>query len=379
MKLTVKSINAAHPKAAAYKLTDGCGLYLYITPVGTKVWRANYKDDGKQKTITYGRYPEIGLAQARHMNLERKLFVEEKKVAVPTFKEMTERWLLVKLPSLSSESHKHQVSSTLHNFVIPFIGDKRMDEIKRFELVTAIQKMVHIPESAHRVAGRICAVFDYAQDCGVLESHPARRLTRVLPSRKTKIPRRSISTDGDEVKKLLTAIDTYSEPITKLALKLMAYTFVRTKELIGMKWSEVDFDNMVWVVPENRMKLRMPHVVPLTPQTVAILYELKKYETESGLVIESMVRPGHPLSGNTLLFALYRLGYRGVMTVHGFRALASTILNQQPQFSADAIERQLAHSETNMVRAAYHRAQYLPHRREIMAWWSDWLDQQYTG
>lgn len=150
---------------------------------------------------------------------------------------------------------------------------------------------------------------------------------------------------------------------------------VRVGELLGMRWDELREDDALWVIPESRMKARLPHVVPLSTQARAILERLR--EVNPGpLVLESPAHPGHPLSENTLLFALYRLGYRGRMTVHGFRALASTVLNEKSGFPHDVIERQLAHRETDAVRAAYNRASYLDQRRELMQWWGDWLADQ---
>ena len=377
MKLTAKAVHAAKPEAKAYKLTDGAGLYLFISTTGTKVWRANYSENGKQKTITFGQFPEMGLAEARLANMNRKQAAIDEIKRVPTFEEVARRWLEIKLPDLSNEKHKKQIPSTLEEYVFPTIGVKPINEISRTELVNVVQKLSHIPETSHRVAGRIRMIFDYAQDIGVIETHGAAGLTRVLPSRKVKKPMASIPTS--EVGVLMAAIETYEEPVTRLALKFIAHTFVRSTELRGMLWLEINFDEKVWVIPEDRMKLRIPHVVPLTPQAIKILEELKQYSTGTGVVIESPLRPGHTVSENTMLFALYRLGYRGKMTVHGFRALASTVLNQQPQFHADVIERQLSHQEKDEVRAAYHRAEYLPQRRELMQWWSDWLDSQCKG
>ncbi|MFZ6726191.1 tyrosine-type recombinase/integrase [Undibacterium sp. MH2W] len=374
MKLTAKAVQAAKSEDKAYKMADGAGLYLFVTPAGAKVWRTNYTESGKQKTATYGQFPEMGLAEARMANLSRKHAAVEEVKKVPTFEDVARRWFEIKLPDLSNEKHKKQIPSTLEEYVFPFIGNKPINEISRTELVTVVQKLSHIPETSHRVAGRIRMIFDYAQDIGVLETHGAAGLTRVLPSRKVKKPMASISTS--EVGPLLAAIETYEEPVTRLALRFIAHTFVRSTELRGMLWSEINFDEKVWVIPADRMKLRIPHVVPLTPQALAILDELKQYSSGAGVVIESPLRPGYTVSENTLLFALYRLGYRGKMTVHGFRALASTVLNQQPQFHADVIERQLSHQEKDEVRAAYHRAEYLPQRRELMQWWSDWLDSQ---
>jgi integrase len=178
----------------------------------------------------------------------------------------------------------------------------------------------------------------------------------------------------DEAPALFKAIQTYEEPVTRLGLMLLAHTFVRVGELLGMRWDELKEGGKVWVIPADRMKLRIPHVVPLSEQARAIIEQLRDF-SDCDLVLESPVRRGHGLSENTFLFALYRLGYRGRMTAHGFRSLASSVLNEQSGFSHDVIERQLAHKETDDVRAAYNRAQYLDARRELMAWWGSWLQR----
>ena len=226
-------------------------------------------------------------------------------------------------------------------------------------------------ETAHRVAGRIAAVFDYAIDVGHIEAHPASGLVRVLQSRKVKKPMASIP--PTETGALLRAIEGYDEPVTRLGLQLLAHTFVRVGELRYMRWSELREDGAVWVVPGERMKLRLPHVVPLSQQARAVLASLHVLSGDREFVLNSPVRPGHPISENAFLFALYRLGYRGRMTAHGFRVLASTVLNEQSGFAHDVIERQLAHKETDAVRAAYNRAEYLDTRRELMRWWGGGL------
>ncbi len=178
-----------------------------------------------------------------------------------------------------------------------------------------------------------------------------------------------------ELPALMRAIDRYPEPVTRLGLLLLAHTFTRTSELIGAQWSEIR-DPETWVIPEERMKRRIPHVVPLSGRVCAILDELRAMtEEESPYILASSQNPRCSISNNTLLFALYRLGYKGRMTGHGFRAVASTVLNESKRWGKDAIERQLAHRETDEVREAYHRAQYLDERRRMMAWWSDYLDE----
>ena len=381
MGLTAKAVEAARPQERAYKLADSAGLYLFVSPAGGKSWRANYQRAGKQATRTYGRWPDVSLADARRAHAAARDAAEAQALAprMPTFEEVARAWLRLKLPTLSNSKHQIQVANTLDRFVLPALGSRPIDTLRRAELVAVVQAVQTNGrvETAHRVAGRITAVFDFAVDAGHLENHPAAGLVRVLQARKTKKPMASIA--PAEAGALLRAIDDYDEPVTRLGLQLLAHTFVRVGELRGMRWDELREDGAVWVVPAERMKLRLPHVVPLSSQAQAVLASLRLLTGEGALVLDSPLRPGHSLSENTFLFALYRLGYRGRMTAHGFRALASTVLNEQSGFAHDVIERQLAHKETDAVRAAYNRAQYLPQRRELMQWWGQWLAAQHSG
>lgn len=376
MTLTVRAIEAAKPQGKGYKLADGAGLYLYIAPTGAKSWRANYVRAGKQATRTYGRWPDLSLADARKAHVAAREPDAPDAAKSPTFESVARDWLKVKLPMLSNGKHQVQVENTLERFVFPTLGKRPIDTIKRAELVACVQavQVGGLIETAHRVAGRISAVFDYAQDSGLLESHPAAGLVRVLQARKVKKPMASIP--PAEAGALMRAIAHYPEAVTRLGLQLLAHTFVRVGELRGMRWDELREDGAIWVVPAERMKLRLPHVVPMSDAAQRLLSELRVLTGDRAYVLDSPLRAGHPVSENTFLFALYRLGYRGRMTAHGFRALASTVLNEQSGFAHDVIERQLAHKETDAVRAAYNRAEYLPARRELMAWWGDWLAVQ---
>lgn len=373
MTLTVKAVDAAKPREKAYKLADAHGLYLFVSPTGAKSWRANYVAGGKQKTKTYGLYPALSLADARKEHAARG-GAPAAAVAAPTFEAVARDWLKAKLPTLSNGKHQIQVENTLERYAFPLLGSRAIDAIPRSELVTVVRaaQAGGKIETGHRVASRISAVFDFAQDIGLLQQHGAAGLTRVLIARKTKKPMASIP--AEEAGELMRAIDSYEDSVTRLGLQLLAHTFVRVGELRGMLWGELKEKGAVWVVPEVRMKMRIPHVVPLSRQAQAILATLRKMSGDGSLVLDSPIHPGHPLSENTFLFALYRLGYRGRMTAHGFRALASTVLNERSGFPHDVIERQLAHKETDAVRAAYNRAEYLTQRRELMQWWSDWLD-----
>jgi integrase len=385
MTLTARAVDAAKPREKAYKLADQDGLYLQVLPTGTKSWRANFTKDGKQQTRTYGRYPPMSLLEARkaHYAARGQGPVDHSKGKAPAFRTIAKRWLLKHLPDLKNPKHRGQVEATLERFAYPKIGDLPIDDIPRTKLVEVVEGVLDDAtgrgdrvETAHRVAGRVTAVFDYAIDVGIITEHHASSLTRVLPSRKTKKPMPSIP--PEEAGALMLDIRSYPEPVTALALELMAYTFPRVAAFLGFEKDELREDGAVWVIPPERMKVELLHVVPMSRQARKLT---EKLITMSGcqLVIESPAAPGKPLSENTLLFALYRLGYKGRMTVHGFRALASTVLNESGKFARDAIERQLAHQETDEVRAAYNRAQYLAERRRMMQWWADWLDAQATA
>lgn len=384
MALTTKAVEAAKPREKAYKLADAQGLYLFVAPTGMRSWRANHMRDGKQATRTYGRYPEMSLAQARKAHGEaREAPARPAAQVAPTFELVVADWLKIKLPSLSNGKHQIQVQNTLERFAFPAIGKLPINEIPRTKLVDVVRaaQAGDRVETAHRVAGRITAVFDFAQDVGLIEHHGAAGLTRVLTPRKTKKPMASIP--PEEAGQLMRAIEGYEEAITRLGLRLLAYTFVRVGELRGMRWSEFKEDGAVWVVPAERVKgdekRALPHVVPMARQAREVVEQLRLLTGDRELVLDSPAKPGHQRSENTFLFALYRLGYRGRMTGHGFRALASTVLNEQSGFSHDVIERQLQHKETDAVRAAYNRAQYLTQRRDLMQWWADWLGRQQSA
>lgn len=368
--LTDKRIRAAKPKDKPYKLADVDGLYLHVSAAGTKSWKYNYQAAGKQTTKIYGRLEVLTLAEARrtHLLFQHSITTGTSK-SCPTLAEIAKAWLRIKQPSLSNAKHAQQVANTLERFVLPTLGALPIDKIKRADLVAVVSKIDDRGETARRVCGRIADVFDYAVDLGHLEVHPAAGLRRVLAPKAAVVHMPSI--EPKDAPELFKAIATYGDTLTRHALMFLTHTFVRVGEMAGMRWSELVDD--VWVIPATRMKRRLPHVVPLSKEARAILEALRLTNGESEYVFASTVKANAPISKETPLQALYSLGYRGRMTAHGFRALASTVLNSESGFSADVIERQLAHKESDAVRAAYHRAEYLDQRRELMAWWSDWV------
>lgn len=294
--------------------------------------------------------------------------------AAVTFEKVFEDWLALHLPTLDNAANQRTVEQSLRDYVLPTLGGKALAEITRPDLVTVVKAISDTGkvETAQRVGQRICKIFDLAADSGIIgHNHPAANLARVLPRNKRK--RHMPTVKPADVPALLHDVDSYSEPTTRAGLWLLAYTFTRTAELIGASWDEIA-DPVTWVVPRERMKRRLPQVVPLSRQVLSILEDLKATGDGSRYFLPSEVNPMCGLSNNTLLFALYRLGYKGRMTGHGFRSVASTILNESKLWHPDAIERQLSHGETDRVRDAYNMAEYLEERRRMMQWWSDHLD-----
>ena len=375
MALTVKEVINAKPTGKPYKLTDAGGLYLYVTATGGKSWRCNYLRLAKQATKTFGMFPAVSLADAR---MAHALFKDDVSAAAkkPTFEGVMRLFFKVKLPGLSNAKHQIQFANTLERFVLPAIGQLPIDEIPRAKLVAIVQAIEArgTAETAFRVASRIGMVFDYAVDAGIIDVHGAARLTRVLAPRKKQVGIATIPPTQEAAHQLLNAIMDYDEPVLRLALLLLAHTFVRTSELAGRKKSEINYADSVWVVPAVRMKNRKPHVVPLSPQVLVMLKALEPLNAGSVYVLQSPLVANQPINDGSMLQVLYSMGYRGKMTGHGFRSLASSVLNEQSSFMHDVIERQLAHGEKDDVRAAYNRAEYLPMRRQLMPWWSDWLD-----
>lgn len=331
-----------------------------IVPHG-KGWRAHIYVRGHRESRTFRtRRQAVSWAHTR----EQELAAGGGRLS---FGEAAERWLAWKLPQLTNAENQRAVEQSIRDYVLPELATKQLADIRRRDLVNLVKAVAErgTVETSHRVGQRIRAIFDHAVDHGDIESHPAAGLSRVLPKAEEE---HIAAVTPAELPELLRAVESYPEPVTRAGLLLMAHTFVRTSELIGARWRE--FQDDIWIIPEARMKRRLPHVVPLSSEVQGILDGLRPMTDDSPYVLASPFQPQSPISKNTLLFALYRLGYRGRMTGHGFRSVASSILNESGKWSRDAIERQLAHGETDEVREAYHRAQYLAERRCMMEWYS---------
>ena len=388
MLTDAKCRTATSQGKAIRKLADEGGLYLWVYADGRKYWRLRYWLAGKEKSLSLGVYPEIGLKAARakrdaerkrlDANLdpsaERKADKLRKKLAAANSFEAVAREWYAKQSHTWVPGHALDVKRRLEKNAFPYLGMRPIAEIEAPELLAAVRKIEErgAHDLAHRVLSVCGQVFRYGIATGRCTRDIAADLRGALtPHKKTHLA----AVRPEELPELLKAIATYDEigdRQTRLALHMLALTFVRTSELIGAEWHEFDLDNAMWVIRAGRMKMKSEHVVPLSKQSLAMLAELKAIGGGSRFVFPGRNRD-KPVSNNTMLFALYRLGYKGKMTGHGFRAVASTILNETG-FRADVIERQLAHCERDEVRGAYNRAEYLPERVKMMQHWADYLD-----
>lgn len=384
MALTVLQVKNIKSGSKDFKLSDACGLYLHVKTNGAKYWRLAYRFNQKQKTLALGVFPEVSLQEAREKALEAKKLLKDgidpsanKKVSKSesddSFQAIANEWFM-KQNTIWVDSHTKDVKRRLEKDIYPKIGQLPISQITSMqvlEVVRVIEKR-QATDLAHRVLGVCSQVFRYAVSSGKLASDPTRDLKGALTPH---VQKHQNAIAPEEMAKLMNDINTYDNIgalQTKLALKMLAHTFVRTGELIEAKWNEFDFEKCMWKIPASRMKMKREHIVPLTPQVIAILKRLKELSHNSDYVFAGR-NPHKPISNNTLLFALYKLGYKGKMTGHGFRSVASTSLNESG-YRADIIERQLAHLDGNSVRAAYNRAEYMKERVEMMTWWSNHLD-----
>lgn len=384
MTLTVLQVKNLKPRSKDFKVSDAGGLYLHVKSNGSKYWRLAYRFNQKQKTLALGVYPEVSLQEAREKALEAKKLLKDridpsvskkasKSESDDSFQAVAIEWFL-KQKTTWVESHTTDVKRRLEKDIYPKIGQLPISQITSMqvlEVVRIIEKR-QATDLAHRVLGVCGQVFRYAVSSGRLASDPTRDLRGALTPH---VQKHQNSIAPDEMAKLMKDISTYDnrgDLQTKLGLEMLAHTFVRTGELIEATWNEFDFEKYMWKIPASRMKMKREHIVPLTPQVIIILKRLKEFSNNSDYVFAGR-NPQKHISNNTLLFALYKLGYKGKMTGHGFRSVASTTLNENG-FRADIIERQLAHLDGNSVRAAYNRAEYMKERTDMMMWWSNHLD-----
>jgi integrase len=388
MTLTNIKISTAKPRDKVYKLTDEKGLYLQVNPNGSKYWRLKYRFGGKEKKLAFGVYPDVGLADARDKrDAARKLIANDvdpglnkqiskraaKYAAENSFQAIAIEWYTMFSPKWAP-SYSSKIIGRFEKNVFPWLGKRPIHEIKAPELLTVLRRIEGrgAVETAHRT-NQICSqVFRYAIVTGRAERDVSGDLRGALAPAITKHHASII--DPAAIGDLLRAIQDYRGYfVTKCALQLAPLFFVRPGELRNAEWSEFNFETAEWRIPAEKMKMKKAHIVPLATQAIKILQELYELTGTSKYVFPSVHSNSRVMSDNTVNTALRRLGYtKDEMTGHGFRSMASTLLNEQG-WHYDAIERQLAHTERNAVRAAYNYAEHLPERKKMMQHWADYL------
>ncbi len=392
--LTDTAVKKAQTKDKQYRLADERGLVLLVRPNGGKLWQLRYRHEGKEKTASLGQYPDVSLSAARAKRDDmRKLVaagtdpIADKRArvaakaasSVNTFEAVAREWWAQWSP-VKNARHAGYVLARLEADVFPAIGARPVAEIKAKEIVDMAKAIERrgagdIAKRAMQTSGQ---VFRYAVAHGKAERNP---VTDTKPSDvlKSRTKANYARVELTELPELLRKIEAYQgTPTTRLAMKLMALTFVRTGELIGAKWAEFDLDAARWGVPAVRMKMGTPHIVPLSPQAIEVLKVLHTVTGGRELLFPGERDHSKPMSNNTILGALERMGFKGRMTGHGFRGLASTVLHENG-FDHAHIELQLAHMERNAVSAAYNHALYLPQRAAMMAWWGNYLESVTKG
>jgi integrase len=395
MALIDTEIRGAKPGAQLVKLSDGRGLQLWITPDGAKRWRLAYRFGGGQKLLALGVYPAIGLRDARRARDEakrlldggqdpsqaRKLAKAAKATASANTFDAIGAELLDKKRREAKADRTLGKLEWLLSLASPGIGARPITEITVPEILAVLRTVESRGkrESARRLRATIGAVFRYAVATGRAHADPTGALKGALAS--PIVQHRAAIIEPKAFGGLLRAIATYEgAPETRAALELLALTFVRPGELRAAEWADFDLEAGIWAIPAERMKMRRPHRVPLAPKALAVLRELQTITGGGKLLFPSVRSAARCMSENTINAALRRLGFaKDEMTGHGFRSAASSMLNETGLWSADAIERQLAHVDTDSVRRAYARADYWEERVRMMAWWAERCEEMRRG
>ncbi|BET40806.1 MULTISPECIES: tyrosine-type recombinase/integrase [Enterobacteriaceae] len=387
MKLNARQVDAAKSREKAYKLADGAGLYLEVVPSGSRYWRMKYRFNGKEKRMAFGVYPAVSLAQARALRDEAKKKLaegidpsfakkEEKLVRDVqlnnTFQAVALEWHGTKV-SRWSEGYASDIIEAFNKDIFPYIGQLPVNDIKPLVLLNVLRRMENrgATEKAKKVRQRCSEVFRYAIVTGRAEYNPAADLTSAMSGHESKhYPFLTV----EELPDFFKALTGYTgSPLVVLAARLLILTGVRTGELRGAFWSEFDLEKAVWEIPAERMKMKRPHLVPLSTQALEIVQQLKVMSGQYPLVFPGRNDPRKTMSEASINQVFKRIGYTGKVTGHGFRHTMSTILHEEG-FNTAWIETQLAHVDKNAIRGTYNHALYLEGRREMMQWYADYID-----
>jgi integrase len=372
MALTELAVRQAKPSAREYSMSDGKGLLLVVKPSGKKYWILRYWKDGKEHRTSVGAFPDVSLKDARTRNFEfRKALgtaTDSRSVRLGT---VVDEWMRhIAVPKFSP-SYLRTVRLRLEKYLLPEFRSCLMDEITPGAVLALCRRIEATGnvDTANRVRQLLGQIFRYAIAAGQASGDPTSPLRGALltPAKR----HYAALTDPFRIGLLMRAIDAYPQTLLRCALKVSALTFCRPGEIRHAEWNEISGNT--WKIPAEKMKMSRPHIVPLARQTMEALDEARAHSGAGKWIFPSARRDGRPMSENAVRMALRSMGYSNdEMTAHGFRGMASTILNEHG-FPPDIIERQLAHVERSSVRSAYNHAEYLPQRREMMQWWADFL------
>ncbi|WP_247164307.1 tyrosine-type recombinase/integrase [Escherichia coli] len=392
MKLNARQVDAAKPREKAYKLADGAGLYLEVVPSGSRYWRMKYRFNGKEKRMAFGVYPAVSLAQARALRDDAKkklaegidpsLAKKEEKLVRDvqlnnTFQAVALEWHGTKV-SRWSEGYASDIIEAFNKDIFPYIGQQPVNEIKPLVLLNVLRRIESrgATEKAKKVRQRCSEVFRYAIVTGRAEYNPAADLTSAMSGHESKhYPFLTV----EELPDFFKALAGYTgSPLVVLAARLLILTGVRTGELRGAFWSEFDLEKAVWEIPAERMKMKRPHLVPLSTQALEIVQQLKVMSGQYPLVFPGRNDPRKTMSEASINQVFKRIGYTGRVTGHGFCHTMSTILHEEG-FNTAWIETQLAHVDKNAIRGTYNHALYLEGRREMMQWYADYINANHNS
>jgi integrase len=375
--LTELMIKQAKPREKSYTLSDGKGLLLEIFPNGRKRWVVRYWVDGREKRTSIGTFPDVSLKVARDQNYElRKNLASGNpiKKKSETFADVAKEWLELRVIPVHAEDYIKILRSRLDRYILPVLGGMALADITTGTVLNVCRQAEArgFIEVAKRVRIIVGQIFRYGIATDRINYDPTYGLKGALQARKeTHYP---TITDPVQIGLLLSQIEKYPFLIVRSALQFSILTFCRPQEIRAASWTEIDLEKAQWNIPEERMKMKRPHIVPLSRQAIAVLEKLREVTGLGKWLFPSARNDGNCMSRHTVRIALRTIGYNGADIVpHGFRAMASTIFNENG-FSPEWVEMQLAHASKNAVREAYNHAKYLPQRREMMQWWADWLE-----
>ena len=388
-KLTELGVRKAKPSSKPKKFSDGGGLFLLLHPSGSKYWRMKYRFIGKEKLLAFGVWPEVSLTEARKKRNEAKqllksgkdpsaakknLKASQKVAQSNTFGSVTEEWLEIKQKEWKSP-YFDDVKSSIEIHLLPDLSQRPIEDITSSEILSVLKKIEEQGklEVASRSRQKCGAIFTYANLRQLCTSNPVSNLKGALASPKKK---KFNSLSPKDLPQFLVKLDEYDGAIiTKLALRFVLLTFARTVEIRFANWNEFDLEDEepIWRIPEEKMKMGREHVVPLSSQALVVLKEVRRFTQGDKYIFYQLNNPIKPMSENTMLYAMYRMGYHSRATVHGLRATMSTLLNEKGH-NPDVIEHLLSHQDSNKVRGAYNRAEYLSGRRITLQWLADHLD-----